>query len=117
MRKPPVLSGREEDFYVWAKKVENYVSVVFPNERGALSCAVESQEVDTAAAAALGVPELDVETSAEIDGQLFMVLSAFTGGESFDVVTWAGGDRGFERWRKLHTGGRTRTRRDVHEIS
>ena len=28
--KPPVFSGREEDFYVWAKKVENYVSNVFP---------------------------------------------------------------------------------------
>ena len=28
--KPPVFPGREEDFYVWAKKVENYVSGVFP---------------------------------------------------------------------------------------
>ena len=27
--KPPVFSGREEDLYVWAKKVENYVSGVF----------------------------------------------------------------------------------------
>ena len=26
--KPPVFSGREEHFYVWTKKVENYVSVV-----------------------------------------------------------------------------------------
>ena len=34
--KPPVFSGREEDFYVWAKKVENYVSVMFPNVPGAL---------------------------------------------------------------------------------
>ena len=32
--KPQVFSGREEDFYVWAKKVENYVSGVFPNVRG-----------------------------------------------------------------------------------
>ena len=40
--KPPVFSGREEDFYVWAKKVGNYVSGVFPNLRGALSFAVES---------------------------------------------------------------------------
>ena len=42
--KPPVFSGREEDFYVWAKKVENYVSGVFPNVRGALAFAAESQD-------------------------------------------------------------------------
>ena len=44
--------------HVWAKKVENYVSGVFPNLRGALSFVVESQDVVTAAADALGVPEL-----------------------------------------------------------
>ena len=41
--KPPVFSGREEDFYVWSTKVENYVSGVFPNVCGALSFAVESR--------------------------------------------------------------------------
>ena len=95
-----MFSGKEDDFFVRAKKVENHVSGVFPNVRGALSFAVESQDVVTAAVA-LGVPELDAETSAEIDGQLFTVLSALTDGESFDVVTSAGGDRGFETWRKL----------------
>ena len=59
--KPPVFSGREEDFYVWAKKVENYVSGVFPNVRGALSLAVESQDVVTATSIALGVPEFEAE--------------------------------------------------------
>ena len=100
--KPPVFSGREEDFYVWAKKVENYVSGVFPNVRGALSFAVESQDAVTATAVALGVLELEAEMSIEIDGQLFMVLSALPDGESFDVVMSAGGDHGFESWRKLH---------------
>ena len=95
--KPPVFSGREEHFYVWTKKVENYVSGVFPNVRGALTFAAESQDVVTAA-----TPELGVETSAEIDGQLFVVLSALTEGESFDIVMSAGGDHGFESWRKLH---------------
>ena len=105
--KPPVFSGREEHFYVWTKKVENYVSGVFPNVRGALAFAAESQDVVTA--------ELGVETSAEIDGQLFVVLSALTDGESFDVVMSAGGDHGFESWRKLHgrwnpyTAGRARS--------
>ena len=42
------------------------------------------------------MPELDAETSTEIDRQLFLVLSAVTDGESFDVVTSVGGDRGFE---------------------
>ena len=84
---------------MWAKKVENYLSGVFPNVRGALSFAVE---LVTATAVALGVPGLEAEMSAEIDGQLFIVLSALTDGESFDVVMSAGGDHGFESWRKLH---------------
>ena len=73
--KPPVFSGREEDFYVWAKKVDNYVSGVFPNVRGALSFAVKSQDAVTATAVALCVPELEAEMSTEIDGQLFSVVS------------------------------------------
>ena len=56
----------------------------------------------TAATVAVGVPELGVETSAELEGHLFIVLSALTDGESFDVVMSAGGDHGFEGWRKLH---------------
>ena len=83
--KPAVFSGREEDFYVWTKKVENYVSDVFLNVRGALSFAVESQDAVTATSVALGVPELETGPSAEIDVQLFIVLSALTDGESFDV--------------------------------
>ena len=63
--RPPVFSGREEHFYVWTKKVENYVSGVFPNVRGALAFAAESQNVVTAATVAIGVSELGVETSAE----------------------------------------------------
>ena len=94
--------AKEEDFCVRAKRVVNHILGVFPNARGALSFAVESQDEVTAAAGALGVPELDDETSTEIDGQLFMGLSALTDSESFDIVTSAGGDRGFESWRKLH---------------
>ena len=113
--KPPVFSGREEDFHVWAKKVENYVSGVYPNVRGVLSFAVESQDVVTATAVALGVPELEAVMSTAIDGQLFFVLSALTDGESFDVAMSAGSDHGFESWRKLHrrwdpyTAGRARS--------
>ena len=50
-----------------------------------------------------------------MDGQLFIVLTALTDGESFDVVMSAGGDHGFESWRKLHrrwgpyTAGRARS--------
>ena len=99
---PPVFIGKEEGFCVWGKKVENCVSGVFPNVRGALSFAVESEDVVTTAAVALGVPGFGTETSAELDGQLFLVLSAFADGVSFDVVMSAGGDRGFGSWRKLH---------------
>ena len=41
--KPLMFSGREEHFYVWTKKIENYVSCVFPNVREALAFAAESQ--------------------------------------------------------------------------
>ena len=78
------------------------MSGVFPNVRGILSFAVESQDAVTATTVALGVPELEAEMFSEIDGQLFIVVSALTDGESFDVVMSAGGDRGFESWRKLH---------------
>ena len=112
--KPPMFSGRDEDFSVWTKKIENYVSGVFPNVRGALAFAAESQDVVTPATIAIGVPELGVETSAEIDGQLFVVLSTLTEGGSFDIVMSAGGEHGCESWRKLHgrwnpyTAGRAR---------
>ena len=99
---PSVFSGREEDFYVWVKKVENYVSGVFPNVSGALTFAVESQETVTATSVALHMTELEAELSTETDGQLFIMLSALTDGESFDVVVSAGGDCGFGSWRKLH---------------
>ena len=49
----------------------------------------------TAATVAIGVLELRVEMSAEINVQLFVVLSALTEGESFDIVMSAGGDHGF----------------------
>ena len=116
--KQPMFSGRVEHFYVWTKKIENYVSGVFPSVRRALAFAAESQDVITAAAVAIGVLELGVETSAEIDVQLFVVLSALTEGESFDIVMSAGGDHGFESWRKLHrrwnpyTAGRAQLPRD-----
>ena len=57
----------------------------------------------------------EADTSSEKDGQLSMVLSALTDGESFDVVTSAGGDHGFESCGKLHrrwdpyTAGRARS--------
>ena len=87
------------------------MSGVFPNVRGALAFAAESQDVVTAATVAIGVPELGVE----IDVQLFVVLSALTEGESFDIFMSAGVDHGFESWRKLHgrwnpyTAGRARS--------
>ena len=99
--KPLAFSGTEEDFCVWAKKVEKYGSGVFPKLRGVVSLAVESQDVVSAAAVAVRVRELDDETSAEIDGQLSSAVSRR--------------DRGMESWRKLHercgpcTTGRARS--------
>ena len=77
---------------------------------------MESQDEIAAAAFALGVLELDDDTSAEIDGQLFTVRSALTDGESFDAVTSAGGDRGFESWRQLHNRWATHTAERVRSL-
>ena len=97
---------------MWAKKVENHVSGVFPNVRGALTFAVESQDAVTATSFALGVPELEAGLSTEIDGELFMVVSALTDSESLEVVMSAGGDHGASC-----TEGGTRAQRDEHEVS
>ena len=56
--KPPMFSGKGERIYVWSKKIDNYVSGVFPNVRGALALAAESQDVVISATVAIGVPEL-----------------------------------------------------------
>ena len=97
-----VLRQRRRLLRVGQEGREPRVCCVFPNVRGVLAFAAESQDAVTAATVAIGVPELEVETSAEIDGQLFVVLSALTEGESFDIVMSAEGDHGFESWRKLH---------------
>ena len=76
--KRPVFSDKEEDLYVCCKRGENYVSGVFPNVRGALSLAQWSHGDVVSAAVAPGVLELHDETSAEIDGEPFTVLSALT---------------------------------------
>ena len=87
-----------------------------PNVRGALAFAAESQDVVTAATVAIGVPELGVETSAEIDAQLFVVMSALTESEASTLscqpeVTMASGVGA------SCTEGGTRTQRDEHEVS
>ena len=72
--KPPVFSGREEDFYVWTKKVENFVSGVFPTVRVELWRLLQSRKTwSQPATVAIGV-----ETCAEIDGQLFVTVKAST---------------------------------------
>ena len=67
----------------------------------------------TGATVAIGVPELEVETSAEIDVQLFVVFSALT--EERRHCHASRSDHGFESWRMLHgrwnqyTAGRARS--------
>ena len=95
--------------------VSNHIPKQKPNVRVALSFAVDSQNAVTATAVALGVLEFEAEMSTEMDGELFIVLSALTVGDSFDIVMSAGGDHGFESWRKLqrrwdpYTAGRARS--------
>ena len=63
---------------------------------------MESKDVVTASAVALGVPDIEAEMSTEIDNFLVLsLLSLLTDGEGFDVVMPAGSDHGFDNWRKL----------------
>ena len=63
---------------------------------------MKSQDVVIAAAFAFGVPELDDENVCRERRASLQSAVDLTDGQSFDVVTSAGGDRGFESWRKLH---------------
>ena len=98
------------------RKLRTTCQVLFRTCVELLAFAVWSHDEITAAAVAIGVLGLDGDPYAEIDGQLFTVLSGFTDDESFDTVTSAGFDRGFESWRRLHKRW-DRTRRDVHAAS
>ena len=112
-----MFSGKEEHFYVWTIKIESDMSGVFPNVRGALTFAAESQEVITSTTIPMSVPELGVETSAEID----MYSSSWCCQPSSKVkaltlscqqeVTMA------SRVGESFTEGGTRTQRDEHEVS
>ena len=95
--KPPALSGKKETSPCGPRMSRTMCEVCF-RTCVALSFAMASQDVFTAAVVALGVPELDDDTSAGTHGHLFSVPSALTDGESFDVVTSAGDDRDFESW-------------------
>ena len=113
--KPPVFWGKEEDFYVWAKKVENYVAGVYPNVRASMHLAVETETEIRVETLVEHDMDLSADEAAEIDAQLFVVLSSLTDGETFDIVASAGGGCGYEGWRKLHkrwdpyTAGRARS--------
>ena len=100
--KPPMFSGKEEHFYVWTKKIENYVSGVFPNVRGALAFAAESQDVVTSATVAIGVPELGVETSPKVKASTLSCQQEVTMASRVGASCTEGG---------------TRTQRDEHEVS
>ena len=102
---------------MWAKKVENCASGVFPNVRGVLMSAAELQDVVTAATVATGVLELGCETSAETDVLLFLVwccqpsLKVKASPLScHQEVTKA------SRVGASCTEGGTRTQRDEHEV-
>ena len=101
--KPPVFSGRKEDFYVWGPRRSRTTCLVCSRTCVDLWRLQQSRKTwSEQQQLRLACLNFGVETSAEIDGQLFVVLSALTDGESFEVVVSARGDHGFESWRKPH---------------
>ena len=93
------------------------MSGVFPNVHGALTFAAESQDVVTAATVAIGVPELGVETSAETDGQLFVVLCQPSPKVKASTLSCQQEVTMASRVGASCTEGGIRTQRDEHEVS
>ena len=113
--KPQAFSGKEVDFYVWARKLETYVASVYPDVRFSLAWVIEQEVKPTMQDLALADPILDEAQVGEINEGLYVVLSSLTDAESFDIVVGSGAGEGYEAWRRLHrrwdpyTAGRARS--------
>ena len=97
------------------RKLRTTCQVCFRTCVELLSFALESQDMVTAAAVALGVPDFDDETSAEIDGQLFIVLSVRTEGDSPTLRRQQEAIEASRVGASCSRGG-THTRQDVVEV-
>ena len=91
LRKPPVISDKEEDITCATRRLRSTCRVCFGTCVELCRFQWSRKMLSQQERLRSGVSELDAETSAEIDGQFFTILGDLTDGESFDVVTSAGG--------------------------
>ena len=83
--KPRHFSNKEEDFVVWARKLENYVCGVFDKAGGILTLAAEAQEKINTEEIAAEAADISADDSIELDRQLYSCLMALTDGEAIDI--------------------------------
>ena len=115
--KPGNFTGQQDKWLSWSTKTRNYVLGVFPELRPVLEWAEEkageisSDDIDES----FGELADDSDTIpgvADLDGQLYTVLTQLTEGEPFDITRNCGEGHGYEAWRRLarrydpSTGGR-----------
>ena len=62
-----MFSGKEVDFYVWARKLENYVASVYPDVRTSLAWVVEHDVKQTVQDIAINDSVLDDPAVMEVN--------------------------------------------------
>ena len=105
--KPNVFKNVEKEFVHWARKVELYITGVYPEMEVVLNWATDSQERVTRAMvlAQFGDEADDLDIVADVQNlntQVYSCLYALTEGESADVVAAVEKGNGVEAWRALH---------------
>ena len=120
LNKPGTFGGdKDEDKFIqWARKTSNFIASAYRDAREMLGLVTDMEDVvtyeelmgDDVENPRFGRPRLE-----EIDDQLYVVLSALTTDEAFNIVVSSGEGAGFEAWRRLQrrfdpiTAGRKRS--------
>ena len=108
--KPNTFKNAEKEFAHWARKVELYITGVFPQMEAVLNWATESQESQERVTRAMvlaqfgdDADDLDIIVDVQdLNTQIYLCPFAFTEGESADVVAAVEKGNGVEAWRSLH---------------
>jgi hypothetical protein len=118
--KPPNYEGKEGEWMQWSRKFENYVSAVHAGADTALEWAADrhgtiSEPDIEEAFGALAPNEAErIEHIAEINFEVYVLLTQYMSGDSFDIVMNCPRGQGLEAYRRLarrhdpSTGGRRR---------
>lgn len=118
--KPPNYAGKEGEWMQWSRKFENYVSAVHAGADTALEWAadrhgaISERDIEEAFGALAPNEEERIDHIEEINVEIYVLLTQYMSGDSFDIVMNCPRGRGLEAYRRLarrhdpSTGGRRR---------